>query len=242
RADEIAWLHAVFPGLVLAPGERVLAGDTAYRTIPALVAGARAARFRASRGSECREGTRVEAVDEEDGGFTLRLADGGALRARRVLACTGPWPGVGPGAAAASAAGVRVKKVAALHLQGPPPAGAPLLFFFDDDAFLVPAYERGEWIFSFTSREWDVEPGPGLAILPADREVALEVLRRRVPPLADGVIGGRVWCDAYTPGWDPLVTAAAPGFIVAGACSGSGYRLAPAVASDALDLLDEGSA
>jgi glycine/D-amino acid oxidase-like deaminating enzyme len=50
---------------------------------------------------------------------------------------------------------------------------------------------------------------------------------------------GRVFCDAYGPDTEPLIRALdGTGRIVfSGAANGSGYRLAPAMASEAADLL-----
>jgi glycine/D-amino acid oxidase-like deaminating enzyme len=68
---------------------------------------------------------------------------------------------------------------------------------------------------------------------------ARDCLRRWAPALAGACTGGRVFCDAYSPDGEPVVCALADtGRIVfAGAASGSGYRLAPAIATQAVDLL-----
>jgi len=68
-------------------------------------------------------------------------------------------------------------------------------------------------------------------------------LERYLPELADAASSGRVFCDAYSPTGEPCVrTLDQAGRIVfAGAANGSGYRLAPAIASEAADLLHLGS-
>jgi glycine/D-amino acid oxidase-like deaminating enzyme len=49
-----------------------------------------------------------------------------------------------------------------------------------------------------------------------------------------------VFCDAYTPDRTPLVSAldSAGRVVFAGGANGSGYRLAPAIAAETVDLLD----
>jgi glycine/D-amino acid oxidase-like deaminating enzyme len=51
-----------------------------------------------------------------------------------------------------------------------------------------------------------------------------------------------VFCDAYSPDREPVVRALDAGarLIFAGAASGSGYRLAPAIAAECTDLLTTG--
>jgi glycine/D-amino acid oxidase-like deaminating enzyme len=73
----------------------------------------------------------------------------------------------------------------------------------------------------------------------ADISAARDCLRRYSPALAGACRAGRVFCDAYSPDREPVVRALdETGRIVfAGAANGSGYRLAPAIASEAVDLL-----
>lgn len=236
-ADECAALAAALPAVALGPERRVLSVAGARRGIAGGVA-VRLARAAARwPGSALWEGARVEAVEPGDDGYRLALADGRRVRARRVLAATGPWLD-GPGAEVARAAGVRVKKVAALHLDAPPPPGAPAVLFNADDAFLLPLPERRQWLFSFTAQGWDCPPDPGrLHLDAADRARALELLARNAPALAGRAGGARVFCDAYAPDRLPLAAECAPGFVAAGACAGSGFRLAPAIAAEALRRL-----
>ncbi|HEX2090819.1 MAG TPA: FAD-dependent oxidoreductase [Longimicrobiaceae bacterium] len=236
-AEEEARLRGTFEDLLLPQESVLLGGCRASYSFPAEVAARLAARFR-ERGGECREGTEVAAIEPAGDGYTLAASDGRTLRARRVLVATGPWVTRGPGAEAAREAGVRIKKVVALHLDRPARRGDPVLFFHDEDAFLLPVPERGEWLFSFTCREWDVEPDAGrLSIRPADREQALGVLERYLPSWVPCCTGGRVFCDAYAPDWNPVVREPHPALVVAGACAGSGYRLAPGIAMEALRRL-----
>lgn len=186
------------------------------------------------------EGVEVTGAREQDGAVVLPLADGRAIWSSRVILAPGPWALTGPAARVALAAGIRVKKVVALHLDRPAVAGDPVVWFAEDDAFLMPLPPR-RWLFSFASREWDCAPESSLLNISAgDRELALSILSCYCPEAPDYCSGGRVFCDAYGPGRDPIVTADAdvPGVVFAGAGSGSGFRLAPAIASRALAMVE----
>jgi glycine/D-amino acid oxidase-like deaminating enzyme len=135
---------------------------------------------------------------------------------------------------------VRVKKVVALHIEQPPAAGDGVVVFHDEDAFLLPLHEQRRWLFSYTSQVWDVEPDRLTgSVSAADLADAREVLVRRAPRLAGAARSGRVFCDAYSPDREPLVRALDEEgrLVFAGAANGSGYRLAPAIAAEAADLL-----
>jgi glycine/D-amino acid oxidase-like deaminating enzyme len=173
----------------------------------------------------------------------IGLRDGRIVEAKRILAATGPWVGSGITSTFAKRHQIRIKRVAALHIDVAPHAAAPVLFFFDEDAFLLPMPDERRFRFSFTSRRWDVSPNEPrtLAIDADDRANALAILERYVPAMAPHATGGRVFCDSYAPDWKPLVAAMPeqPHVVVATGCAGSGYRLGPAIARDALRLLDQ---
>jgi len=154
---------------------------------------------------------------------------------------TGPWLTTGPGGAFSKAAGIRIKKVAAMHIEYCPSREAPVLYFAESDAFLLPLQEQRKLLLSFTAQEWDCLPDISrLNIDPDDRALALSILNRYSPAFVDACTGGRVFCDAYSQDRAPLVAqlSTSNSIVVAGACSGSGVRLAPAIASEALDLVD----
>lgn len=241
RADEREEraLRRAYPDLRLSESEVLLAGGESVYTSPRAVASGLVDWCVGSGMVECWEGVEVREVRPLDGGFTLAAADGRSVRARRVLVATGPWMLRGPGGDFAGGAGVRIKKTAALRISLRPGPDDPVLFFFDEDAFLLPVPEAGEWLFSFTSQEWDVAPEISqLKISSADRESALSILRRRCPSLAAHCHSGRVFCDAYSTDRLPIVrqVPGLPDYVVAGACSGAGYRLAPGIALEALRL------
>lgn len=231
-------LRESYPDLAVSESQLLLTGCTARYGSPSLVASALVGRLRQGGLAQCWEGVEVQSIEARAAGFALETGDGRTVFARRVLVATGPWLLRGPCGRVAFDAGVRIKKVAALHVNRRPRPRDPVVLFFDEDAFLLPVAERGEWIFSFTSEEWDCAPEVSrLSIGREERERALSVLGRYCPSFVLDCTGGRVFCDAYSRDRSPLV-ARVPGlddFVVAGACSGSGYRLAPAVGLEALD-------
>ncbi|MCX4970965.1 NAD(P)/FAD-dependent oxidoreductase [Streptomyces sp. NBC_00654] len=194
-----------------------------------------------------REGVGVEAIEPDaddrahDGeDVALRLSTGETLTAHQVVLAPGPWLAAPAWRDLVAPLGARVKKIIALHIDRPPAAGDRAVVFQDEDAFLLPLKDRGHWLFSYTCQEWDVDPGATAnGLSPDNVGEARESLRRYVPELAEQALSGRVFCDAYSSTGEPEVRALdADGRIVfAGAAGGSGYRLAPAIASDAVDLL-----
>ncbi|WP_044365171.1 NAD(P)/FAD-dependent oxidoreductase [Streptomyces natalensis] len=187
-----------------------------------------------------REGVEVVAVDPSPTGVTLRLGTGETLTADRLVLAPGPWTGHPAWAALTRELDVRVKKIVALHLDEPTAPDDGAVVFQDHDAFLLPLHAEGHWLYSYVCPQWDVDPdtvGRGLA--PSDLVEAAESLRACAPRLAGRVGSARVFCDAYGPQGEPLITgvAGAERVVYAGAGSGFGYRLAPAIAGEAADLL-----
>jgi glycine/D-amino acid oxidase-like deaminating enzyme len=226
--------------LVLGPDDVVLAGLTATWAKPlALVEGLITKMRR--RGVQCWEGTEVTTMESEPGGIRLAMADGRELLAARVVVAVGPWITTGRWQTYADRLGLRVKKVVAMHLDIRPRADDPVVLLTADDAFLLPDVDGDRYLFSFASQEWDCLPDTAqLRITPEDREVALEILERRLPGLARRWSGGRVFCDAYAPNRAPLITGldTDPRICIPTGGSGSGFRLAPGMALAALGYLD----
>lgn len=167
----------------------------------------------------------------------LTLGQGVELVARRVVLAPGPWIAHPAWSDLVAPLGLRVKKVVAAHLESSPAADTPLTIFHDEDAFLLPLHARGHFLFSYTCDHWDVDPDQVGPLLRSDLNEARAVLGRYAPDLADQCSSGRVFCDAYSPRREPVVAELAPGLVFAGAASGSGYRLAPAIAAEVVASL-----
>jgi D-arginine dehydrogenase len=192
-------------------------------------------------GVSVREGVRVTGIEPTHDGVTVYLGTGGNLTVDQVVLAPGPWLGDPAWSKLVAPLGVRVKKVVALHIEQIPDEHDQVAFFPDEDAFLLPLVQRGHWLMSHTCQEWDVDPDTlHEGVSAADLDQAHECLRRYAPSLVGHCISGRVFCDAYSPHREPVVQTLDPAgrIVFAGAANGSGYRLAPAVAAQAADLLD----
>lgn len=186
------------------------------------------------------EGTRVTALTSGADGVDVEFGDGRSLRAGRVVLAPGPWLADPAWRELVAPLGARVKKVVAMHIAQPPGPGAQVVSFHDEDAFLLPLVSRGHWLFSYTCTIWDVDPDElSDSLTGEDFATALEVLTRLAPNLAPFCDGGRVFCDAYSTDREPIVQALndTGHIIFAGACNGAGYRLAPAIAARAAELV-----
>lgn len=186
------------------------------------------------------EGARVTDVVPGERDVRLRLATGDVITADRVVLAPGPWLNDPAWQELVAPAASRVKRVVALHLDRVATPTDSAVIFEDEDAFLLPLPDRGHWLFSYTCTEWDVDPDdPVRGLSRRHLEEATETLARYAPELAAGRPNGRVFCDAYSPDGEPWVRPVdETGRVVfAGAANGSGYRLAPAVAARAVDLL-----
>ncbi|MFI6040203.1 NAD(P)/FAD-dependent oxidoreductase [Nocardia sp. NPDC051321] len=227
------------PGLVQMPrGAGVWRGQGChYADVPALAqAIARELRPRVT----FREGVRVTAVEAAGSQVLLRLSTGETCTAGRVVLAPGPWLADPAWRDLVAPLHSRVKKVVAIHLEQEPRPDDGVVVFQDEDAFLLPLRHRGHWLFSYTHDEWDVDPDTVSSGL--DDSVfaaAMPLLHRYSPALAERVVGGRMFCDAYSVDRQPQVRALDPAgrVIFAGSANGSGYRLAPAIAAEAVGLL-----
>jgi glycine/D-amino acid oxidase-like deaminating enzyme len=186
------------------------------------------------------EGVAVTGLVSGAGAVTVHGGTSERLQADHVVLAPGPWLSAPAWRDRVGPLGLRVKKVVALHIEQRPGPADEAVIFDADDAFLLPVVHRGHWLFSYSCQEWDVDPDALTAGLSAaDISAARDCLGRYSPTLADACGAGRVFCDAYSPDAEPLVrTLDESGRIVfAGAANGSGYRLAPAIGSEAVDLL-----
>lgn len=184
------------------------------------------------------EGVAVTGLTPGDGDVTVLCGTGARLTVGAVILAPGPWLAAPAWRHLVAPLGLRVKRVVALHIGHQPGPDEEAVLFDADDAFLLPLADQGRWLFSFSSPQWDVDPdGPVTGLTSADTGAALDCLRRYSPVLADACHGGRVFCDAYSPEREPVVRPLDPAgrIVFAGAACGSGYRLGPAIAAEAVD-------
>lgn len=196
---------------------------------------------------ECHENAQVLSMDTGGESCRLRLAHGSSLAAKRVVIAAGAWlPGHRLAPFAPAHAALRNKKVASLcinsRLPGPPRdvAGPPTAVVYGEHgAFFLPHADAAGWTFSFTLDTWDCAPARSMTLAPQELAQGLRQLARLAPALCSRVTGAQVSCDAYTPDRRPRCAplANAPRVVAITGCSGAGYRIAPALAQDALAQL-----
>jgi glycine/D-amino acid oxidase-like deaminating enzyme len=195
----------------------------------------------ASQATEQRAGVAVTQVEETASTVDLALSDGSRERFDCVILAPGPWSLSAPFAEITAHLGLRIKRVAALHIRDAHiDHDAPLIFFPDADAFLLPRPALSMWLFSYANAIWDVDPDhPGPTLGADDLDQGRAVLARLAPALVPDICGGRAFCDTYSPDRTPCVQriGASGRLIYAGAANGSGYRLAPAMAEAAVSEL-----
>ncbi len=186
------------------------------------------------------EGFEVKSVVPSEDDLQLISTNGISINTKRVIEATGPWMLTGPMAEKCASLGARTKKIVALHIEEKPHPDAPVVYSFDKDAFLMPRHESGQWLFSFRRELWDVSPNlDDLKINPDDLVAAKTVLNTLYAPFSKLISGGRSFSDTYGPNNDPIIHSVLEkgNYVVAGGGSGSGFRLAPGIALEALSLL-----
>jgi glycine/D-amino acid oxidase-like deaminating enzyme len=186
------------------------------------------------------EGMTVTGLVPGDDGVTVRCGTGIELAVGGVILSPGPWLGAPAWRDLVAPLEMRVKRIVALHIARRPTPADEAILLDCDDAFLLPLVHRGHWLFSYSCREWDVDPdAPTAGLTAAHVSAARDCLRRYSPHLAGACRGGQLFCDAYSPGGEPVVRALDPAgrIVFAGAAGGSGYRFGPAIAAEAVDLL-----
>lgn len=218
--------------------EIVLRGGRAISHDPGLITRTLISRCLHSPHVSCIEGVAVVGAQRHAPTWKLQLDNGSHLDATRVISCLGPWLVDGPFSSMAIKHKVRTKKVVAMHVDRIPPQHAVALFFPQSDAYLMPLPARNQWLFSFRAEMWDCQPERRLLdIDAADVSLAKSILNRYQPELTASLLGGRAFCDAYTATGEPLVIHDhVHGWIVAGAGSGAGFRLAPGIADEAVRI------
>lgn len=188
------------------------------------------------------EGVQLKMWQPESDGIRLSFDGEPDVRTRRLALATGPWASRQL-AGDSAFAGMRVKRVAACHIELAPAADAPVLYLGDHDSFLLPMPAEGRWLFGFPSESWDAPPEEfGSGMDERDRAVADSIIGEYSGAFKDRRRGGRAFYDCYREDWTPLAARVGgdPRIVFAGACAGSGFRLSPGLAEHAFDLLEAG--
>ncbi|WP_430412286.1 FAD-dependent oxidoreductase [Kordia sp.] len=183
-------------------------------------------------------GLKVVGIEKENDGFALKTSRGIVINTKNVINATGPWLTDDSWKREIEKLDVRTKKIISYHLPFRFKTG---IFFFDHDAFITPKLDApNESIYSFRANEYDVKPQVGnINIHKTNNEKAYKLFNTYFPNKLSfedfSLLEGRCFCDAYAT--VPIAAEIFSGYIVAGAGSGSGFRLAPAIAETAISFI-----
>lgn len=233
-------LYNSMPELRLREGDVVLGPFRTRRARPAEVIARVAAKCRDSGRFSLWEGVKLETWHTESEGIRLSLAGAPEVCTNRLVLATGPWGVDGLGKSLVP--GMRVKRVAACHIELAPKPSAPLLYLGNYDSSLFPIPDERRWLFGFPSEVWDVKSEAFRPELDAaDRDLADSILDVYCPALKAHRRGGRAFYDGYTENRTPVATRVDGNshVIFVGGCGGSGFRFSPGLADRCFDLLDK---
>ena len=237
---EIVHLKHVYPDLRINPDEHVYITENrawygfAHDAVQHLIG-----QFLFTDKSACYECVEVNSVKKENGHFVVTTKFGKTMTAVRVAVATGPWK-ISQETNLIGELDIRVKKVTALHLDMRPSLDTPAVSFPDEDMFWLPLLEKGYTLCSFHNNTWDCDPDTSnLRLTHDDVRDGFSNIVKRSHHLGSLILGGRAFCDAYTPNRTPLIKPDPhqEGLISIGGGSGSGFRLAPGIANQALNYL-----
>lgn len=171
---------------------------------------------------------------------TTTFQDGATVYFDKVILALGPWlPKFINKNPHLNIQNIRTKKIACFKIDKMSSPTHPVYYFFSDDAFLVPNKVGSDWWLSITVKDWDVDPDDTLTISDLEYQAAKTILNAYAPAYVDYCYKGRVFCDAYSETWEPIIDYCDEykNIIFASGCSGSGVRLAPAIAEKSMRLL-----
>ena len=189
----------------------------------------------ASLGVKIHEGTAIVSAKKDGNGYKLLSNTGQVYSASYIFNATGKDV-----IRSLLQAGtiVETKKVVALHVDKPTLPDAPVYMYFDHDAFLLPQPYYSRYLLSCFSNEWNVEDNPALQINNSDLELGKRILNIYTKDFSEQISGGQVFLDVYNRhSGAPLIHEVEKNHFIIGATGGSGVRLAPALAVNALKKL-----
>jgi glycine/D-amino acid oxidase-like deaminating enzyme len=239
--EEYNKLYHLFPSIKLSKDTLLFVSNSTHYACPRLIVEKLTNAFRGQPKNKCWEGVRVVGVKSDGVVVKLLLENDDFLLTKRLVIAEGPWAVDGLTCKLLETTVLRTKKVVAFHLDKSPTLGEPAVVFFDEDAFLLPLYERGHWLYSFTSEQWNCRPDLNeLRITKEDRAMAFQIIEKFIPSITNAIKSGRVFCDAYTSNGEPCIERLPSNnnIIVAGGCSGSGYRLSYGIVDKVLKYFD----
>lgn len=180
------------------------------------------------------EGAQLLEYDRQETGWLVRVADGRRFRSRQLVLAKGAGFS---SAERSELPSLRNKKIVAFLLDWPAHDDSVVVYFHDHESFLLPLPAQNCWLLSIVSPHWDcAAAGAELQASEADRLIASELLALHAPALLPALRGARVHCDGYLDGHLPQVSLVDGAIFLLGG-SGSGFRYAPGVAAEAMEVL-----
>ena len=185
------------------------------------------------------EGTRIDSIETSIDQLIFKTASGERFQACHGVVCTGPW--LTKQSFVHDRRHKIVKKIIALHIDQA--FGLETQIHHDSpDIYLLPdPVFKNRMIFCFRSDDWHCATNPDcLSISVEEMCQARNLLMKHFRMPSHRIRGGRVFCDGYSTDGVPVVEAHPDNanLIIAGLCSGAGYRHAPGLADKILQLLD----
>lgn len=183
-------------------------------------------------------GIKVLGIDKSNDLFTIKTSRGVNIYSKNIINATGPWLLDDIWKGEVQQLKVRTKKIISYHLPFKFKTG---IFLFDHDAFITPKLDSDtESIYSFRANEYDVVPRIGdITITEKNNKKAIELFQQYFPNTLNtnsfNMFEGRCFCDTYAE--SPIAQEISQGYIIAGAGSGSGFRLAPGIAEKAVSFI-----
>lgn len=160
------------------------------------------------------------------------------LSADRVIWATGPWAN----AQYSMLTGAKTKKIVAFDITAKfkPTEQSEFVYLLRESAFLMPNIKNNGWLLSITSKDWDCDPTTPVFVNQWEEDRARSIIAEYLPGLRGASLRSRVAVDSYTADGNPLVVGIDGGARSCGivGASGSGVRFAPALAFEALKMVD----
>lgn len=166
----------------------------------------------------------------------LNLADSKKIYARSIVFATGPWPFIPQLQQSLCSSQIKIKKIAAVHINKQPSQSDAAVVFYEDDTFFLPDLRNKRWLFSFTLNTWKNLDLNDLSLQPSELLAAKKKLKLNAPTLIPYMNGASIFYDSYRPQRVPIIFKinSNPNILIITGCSGMGYRIAPGLAQDSL--------
>lgn len=232
-STETQSIKQYFPDIQIPEAKKIFRSRMCHYTTPPALVEAMLTRLRKHTLFDIYEGTKITSIQNTEDNLIEIDSTVGQFLAKKVFVCTGPWTNI----SLSDTGELQNKRIIAFHLKSKVvDSNAPVIMFYDDDAFLLPLEARGHWLLSIASQVWGVNPEHSTSLNEDDYALAERVIKSYIPESFKNIQGGRVFCDSYTHTKEPRIENQ-KNVITCLGLSGSGYRLAEAVATQALKYL-----